>query len=113
MGVAFSIFPLMFGVVFCFVMGMFVFVFVNMIRQKHRNDNSPRLTVPATVVGKRDHRSRSGDHYHTSYYVTFQFESGDRMELMVPGTEFGLLCEGDRGALSFQGTRYLSFQREF
>ncbi len=113
MNFMFSVFPLMFGVVFCFVIGMFVFVFVNLIRQNHRNNNSPRLTVPATVVAKRDHRSRSRDHHYASYYVTFQFESGDRMELTVPGAEFGLLCEGDRGTLTFQGTRYLGFEREF
>lgn len=113
MGIMFSIFPLIFGVVFCFVIGMFVFVFVTMIRQNRHNNASPRLSVPAAVVAKRDHRSRSRDHHYTSYYVTFQFESGDRLELNVPGTEFGLLCEGDRGKLTFQGTRYLGFEREF
>ena len=47
----------------------------------------------------------------TSYYATFQVESGDRMELSVTGTEYGLLAEGDRGKLTFQGTRYLGFER--
>lgn len=41
------------------------------------------------------------------YYATFQVESGDRMELSVSGTEYGLLAEGDMGKLTFQGTRYL------
>ena len=52
-------------------------------------------------------------HTHTStrYYVTFQVESGDRMELSVSGPEYGMLAEGDRGELTFQGTRYLSFER--
>ena len=49
----------------------------------------------------------------TSYYVTFQVESGDRMELSVTGSEYGMLVEGDEGKLSFQGTRYLGFEREF
>ena len=31
----------------------------------------------------------------TSYYVTFQVESGDRMELSVSGREYGMLAEGD------------------
>ena len=47
----------------------------------------------------------------TSYYVTFQVESGDRMELSVTGREYGMLSEGDTGKLSFQGTRYLGFER--
>lgn len=34
------------------------------------------------------------------------------MEFSVSGSEYGMLVEGDQGKLSFQGTRYLSFQRE-
>ena len=33
------------------------------------------------------------------------------MELQLSGTEYGLLAEGDQGELSFQGTRYLGFER--
>ena len=29
----------------------------------------------------------------------------------VSGTEYGMLSEGDTGRLTFQGTRYLSFER--
>ncbi|MBQ4627771.1 MAG: DUF2500 domain-containing protein, partial [Clostridia bacterium] len=47
----------------------------------------------------------------TTYYATFQFESGDRLELAVPSSEYGMLVEGDKGKLSFQGTRFLSFER--
>ena len=50
--------------------------------------------------------------HSTSYYATFQVESGDRMELNLSGQEYGLLAEGDRGKLTFQGTRYLGFERE-
>ena len=54
--------------------------------------------------------------YHTtsstSYYVTFQVDSGDRMEFKVSGSEYGVLAEGDFGKLSFQGSRYLNFVRE-
>ena len=47
----------------------------------------------------------------TVYYATFQVESGDRMELRMSGREYGLLAEGDRGKLTFQGTRYRGFER--
>ena len=47
----------------------------------------------------------------THYYVTFQFDSGDRLELHVPGREYGMMAEGDVGDLTFQGTRYLGFDR--
>ena len=117
----FNVFGILFVVVFVFVIGIFAVTIVSGIRQWNKNNNSPRLTVPATVVAKRtnvSHHRHGGanDHRHhhtsTSYYVTFQVESGDRMELHMAGTEYGLLVEGDKGNLSFQGTRYLGFERE-
>ena len=47
----------------------------------------------------------------TTYYATFQVASGDRMEFQVPRREYGFLVEGDRGRLTFQGTRFLGFER--
>ena len=119
-GTGFTIFGIMFTLVFVIAIGMFVVIAVKGISQWNKNNHSPRLTVPATVVTKRTDvtRRRSGGtnghhHYHTStnYYVTFEVESGDRMELHLSGPEYGLLVEGDHGKLSFQGTRYLGFER--
>lgn len=119
-GMGFDLFGIMFTLVFILVVGMFVVTAVRGIRQWSKNNNSPRLTVPATIVAKRTnvtrhHHNDAGGHCHhhtsTTYYVTFQVDSGDRMELPVNGTEYGMLVEGDRGDLSFQGTRYLGFAR--
>ena len=119
-GFGFDMFGIMFTIVFILVMGMFIVTIVQGISQWNKNNNSPRLTVPATVVAKRINVSRhhhgganGHHHYHTSttYYVTFQVESGDRMELHVSGHEYGLFVEGDKGRLTFQGTRYLGFER--
>lgn len=118
MGFGFGLFEILFGIMFVLVMGIFIITAVKGIRQWSKNNHSPRLTVPATVVSKRTnvshHHSGGEMHHHhtsTSYYVTFQVESGDRMELRMEGTEYGLLVEGDRGNLTFQGTRYLGFDR--
>ena len=118
-GMGFGVFGVMFTIMFVLVISVFVVTFVRGIKQWNKNNHSPRLTVSATVVSKRadvSHHHSAGEHHHshtsTSYYVTFEVESGDRMELHVPGTEYGLLVEGDRGSLSFQGTRYLGFERE-
>ena len=81
--------------------------------------------MSARIVAKRQNTTHnnqpnagdiSGAHgFHTisstSYYVTFQVDSGDRMELYVSGSEYGVLAEGDKGQLTFQGTRYLTFDR--
>ena len=88
---------------------------IESIKQEHKNNQSPRLTVFATVVAKRDHVSvHHHDHHrhtNTRYFVTFQVNSGDRMELQLSGSEYGMLIEGDQGQLTFQGTRFLSFER--
>ena len=47
----------------------------------------------------------------TSYYVIFEVESGAWMEFSVYGEEYGMLAEGDEGKLTFQGSRYLGFER--
>jgi hypothetical protein len=121
-GAGFTIFQIMFTLVFVLVIGMFIVIAVKGISQWNKNNHSPRLTVPATIVAKRTNVSHHHHHNHggtgmhhtthsTTYYVTFQVESGDRMELHVAGHEFGMLIEGDRGMLTFQGTRYLGFER--
>ena len=79
-----------------------------------------RLTVEAEIVSRHEdvsvHHHNTGDgmdhvSHSTTYYVTFQVASGDRMEFQVPRREYGFLVEGDRGRLSFQGTRFLGFER--
>ena len=115
----FNVFGIMFTIVFVLIVGVFIVILIKGISQWSKNNKSPRLTVPATLIAKRtdiSHHGGAGDHHHhhtsTSYYVTFQVESGDRIEFHVSGQEYGLLMEGDRGDLSFQGTRYLGFARQ-
>lgn len=112
-GILFTLFFILFFVAF------FIILFRG-LSQWRKNNKSPRLTVQASVVAKRTRvsHSHSGtgeamltDSY-TYYYVTFEVESGDRMELSVSGNDYGLIAEGDVGKLTFQGTRFLSFERD-
>ena len=119
-GFGFGLFEIMFFFMFGLIAAMILITLIRVIGQWNKNNHSPRLTVPVTVVAKRtnvSHHHHGGEHHHsttsTSYYVTFQVESGDRMELHMSGAEFGLIVEGDRGLLTFQCTRFLSFQRQF
>jgi hypothetical protein len=117
-GIIEFLFPVMFLAVFGLVFGTIVGTLIKNGKRERINNSSPRITAEATVVTKRTHYSTHRHHHghahyssSSSYYATFEVESGDRMELMIPVTEFGLLVEGDRGNLTFQGTRYLSFER--
>lgn len=115
----FGLFNIMFSLVFLIVIAIFIITFVQGITQWNKNNHSPRLTVPALITGKRtnvthhhDANNHTMSHTSTTYYVTFQVESGDRMEFIVSGQEYGKLAEGDMGMVTFQGTRYLGFERQ-
>ena len=109
MNMMFDLFDLIFPVMFLLIFGMILFTFISGIRTWNKNNNSPRLTVEARVTAKRQNTTHhnepvggdtSGTHgYHTttstSYYITFEVESGDRMEFSVYGEEYGMLAEGD------------------
>ena len=119
-GIGISLFQIMFFAVFTIVFAMIIYRIVSNIREWKSNNNSPILKVSAEVVTKRNEVHR---HHHnngtgamhvstsTSYFITFQVESGDRIELRVDGKEYGLIAEKDKGNLTFQGTRFLSFER--
>lgn len=119
-------FQILFFVAFFLILGIILVTLIRGIAQWNKNNHSPRLTVRARVAAKRTnvqhhtHHANAGNmtgasglHTTTSttYYVTFEVPSGDRMELSMSGSEYGLLAEGDEGDLTFQGTRYLGFQR--
>ena len=116
------LFPVFFIGIFTIVIVTFISTFAGAAKQKRKNDQSPRVTAQAKVVSKRmqvgqNHRhSNPNDgmmhsYTYSKYFATFEFESGDRLELAVEGSEYGLLVEGDSGKLTFQGTRYLGFVR--
>ncbi|MCT2346445.1 DUF2500 domain-containing protein [Bacillales bacterium AN1005] len=112
--------PIFIGIIFIFVIGSILFTIFKGIGQWHKNEQSPRLSVPAIIKAKRTDVSRGSNNddnnslsssTYTTYYVTFEFESGDRTEFHVSGKEYGLLSENDTGILNFQGTRFLGFER--
>ena len=121
MFVMFDILSFIVPIMFIVVFGIIIFSIIQGISTWHKNNNSPRLTVPAVIVAKRTDVSHhqhanagdmSGAHgFHTTssttYYVTFQGPDG------APSFRLGIgmLAEGDTGRLTFQGTRYLSFER--
>lgn len=114
--IGFQAFEVLFFLAYFLVFGIILVTIIRQITQWSKNNHSPKLTVSAVVVAKRGqvsrHHSGTGMHRsYTSYYATFQVECGDRMELALTGQEYGLLVEGDRGKLTFQGTRFLGFER--
>lgn len=120
---AFDVMSAIFPIFFILVAALVVFTIIRGLAEWNKNNQSPRLTVDAKVVSKRENTTHYQDNANyevthavtmrtnTTYYVTFEVESGDHMEMCVDGQQYGMLAEGDSGKLTFQGTRYLGFDR--
>ncbi|MGE7781012.1 DUF2500 domain-containing protein [Peribacillus sp. NPDC097264] len=115
----FTVAPAFIGIIFVIILILFIVNAFNGLSQWKKNEESPRLSVPAHVISKRTNVTRH-DHLHdphvhsqsSSYFITWEFDSGDRTEFRISGKEFGLLAEGDMGTLTFQGTRFIDFSRK-
>jgi hypothetical protein len=119
----FQIFPVVFVIIFVFAIGFFIAFFVSAAKRWRKDSKSPVLTVDAKVAAKRANVGYAGNHHDagaadisrssssTSYFATFEVASGDRMEFQVHDNEFGMLAENDIGKLTFQGSRFLGFER--
>ena len=74
---------------------LFFYFIVRSISQFIKNENSPILTGPATIVDMRrktHHHHSNGHHHHThSYHITFEKEGGERLELKVKRYEYNEL----------------------
>ena len=108
--------------VFILIVGTIIISIIKSISEWSNNNMQPILDINCKVVSKRISVSHSNLHtnsnsvHHsttsfTSYYVTFEFESKDRMEFAVNGKSYGMISENDYGKLKFQGTKFLEFNR--
>ena len=75
-----------------------------------RNNRQSKLQVRATVVTKRTSNHTKATDRH--YFVTFQVESGDRIEFWVSSFQYSELKQDDCGILTFQGTRFIGFEKD-
>lgn len=76
-GIGFSIFQIMFSLVFMVVFGMFVVVAVKGVSQWNKSNHALKLTVSATIVAKRTNVA----HHHHNHHGT-----GMTIPLALPPT---------------------------
>lgn len=119
-GLMSNIAPVIISLCFILVFGIIIGRVISALSRHKKNNASPILTVGATMVTKRAdvrHYNNSGTNdmngrsSSTTYYATFEVDSGDRLEFKVTSNQYGMLAEHDIGKLTFQGTRYLGFER--
>ncbi|MGW8956272.1 DUF2500 domain-containing protein [Paenibacillus sp. NPDC055715] len=104
-----AIFLIVFGII---AIG-FIIIISKVIDTGFSNQAAELVQRACTVVDKRT-RVRGGSSdcsASTDYYVTFEFDGGERKELKVKDRDFGMIVTGDRGELRYKGTRFLEFVR--
>lgn len=111
----FDLFGTVFPVAFVLILGIVLLSMGKEVWRWGRNNAEPLLTVHSRITSRRvkvsQSDSSSAGAAQSLYYVTFEVESGDRLEFKVNGEEYGMCAEGDEGRLSFKGTRYIGFER--
>lgn len=112
--------PIIFAIFFFAILTFIIILMVIAALNYKKNASSPILEQHAKVASKRSevigdsnmNNNSSFDDTYTRYYVTFETDAGQRMELAVSGREFGMLVEGDRGKLTYQGEWFKKFDRD-
>lgn len=86
---------------------------------------APRQTVYARIAAKRMEVTGSTNMHHhadgavhhgfrsrTHYYITLEFENGERQEFLDVKNLYGLVVEGDVGYAAIQGDWIVAFERQ-
>lgn len=111
----------LFPIIFIVILGIIIATFVSNGVKYAQNQRSPQKSVFATIVSKRtyvEHHSshHANDHMHSStsrthYYITLQFDNGERKEYLDVKNLYGLVAEGDTGYALVQGEWIVAFER--
>lgn len=104
------------------VAALLIFFVVHMIRRNAKNtpkDHAVGKSVGARVASKRQKRRRDPNikpydpNYNKMityfYYITFELDSCERVELSVPSDVYQALAEDTKGTLTYEGARYIDF----
>lgn len=93
---------------------MLVAKVTSLVNVEEKQGKTPVYHMEATVKGKRTLVGPKDDEpavMQTAYFLTFQKRDGNRVELRVPGEDYGLAAEGDEGILVWQGDEFVVFKR--
>lgn len=115
----FTLVPILIAIGFIVVIGGIIYRSV----QYTKNASSPKESIYARVVSKRmdvrHHSNLNNDsstiHQNSSsrtyYYVTLEFDNGERQEYLDIKKLYGLVVEGDTGFAQIQGEWIVAFER--
>lgn len=93
---------------------MLVAKLTSRVNVEEKEGRKPVYSMEAVVKGKRtlvEPDPENPTASRTLYFLTFHKRDGNRIELQVPGEDYGLAAEGDEGILVWQGNEFIVFKR--
>ncbi len=85
------------------------------VNVEEREGRKPVYNIQSTVKGKRtlvEADPETPNLPRTRYFLTFHKRDGIRVEMEVPGEDYGLAAEGDEGILVYsKGDEFIVFKR--
>ena len=115
----FNVVPLLVVIVFVLAIGRMMMSGARYMK----NASAPRQSVFARVVAKRMDVRHYTHHNHvndnvpvthssrTYYYITLEFDNGERKEFLDVKNLYGHVAEGDTGYAAIQGDWIVAFER--
>ncbi|MEW4564956.1 DUF2500 family protein [Bremerella sp. JC770] len=114
MGIPYAIIPFCMGIVPLGMFGLGIFMAIKMFGRFQAMRDGKVEAVAAIVAGKRTQVSGGSGNSSasTAYYVTFEFEDGQRQEFPVyDGSLYGRVSEEDAGVLFSRAQFAVDFDR--
>lgn len=103
------------GGMLAIILLMIVAKLTSKVNIEEREGRKPVYNIQAEVKGKRTLIEADPDNPtipQTRYFVTFHKRDGNRVEMEVPGEDYGLAAEGDEGILVYaKGDEFIVFKR--
>ena len=105
-----AVIPVLFFAVFAL---MLVFMGITVVRTMgnyKNNSKLPRISAHAKVVSRRTVSNISSDSVGPRrYFMTFEYDTGDRAEYAVSEDVYSYFDAGDEGTITVRGTEFISF----
>ncbi len=93
---------------------MLVAKVTGMVNIEVKEGRKPVYSMEAVVKGKRTLVEADPSNPavpKTTYFLTFHKRDGNRVEMQVPGEDYGLAAQGDEGIHVWQGDEFVVFKR--
>ena len=108
-------FTMMGGGMVAILLLMLVAKMTGRVNVEEKQGRKPVYNIQAEVKGKRTLVEADPENStipRTRYFVTFHKRDGIRVEMEVPGEDYGLAAEGDEGILVYtKGDEFIVFKR--